>query len=220
MLAVGELVDPATIEHIRDVASLRVAACDIDDIVQDTMVIALQHRQQYQPGNLWAWLGRIACNCIYDIYRRPNVVEYRGLSEKEHPLTPELDDGLSHELERALSHLSDIQRRVLLDAACGLSPSECAKGLGVPSARVCRWLFSARKRIRETLELEERSYLLNKVAQVKTNRLTRVKVNKSLQRRCGWCGRENVTLYLIRNTFGHCGYICRRKECSSHLVRD
>ena len=49
--------------------------------------------------------------------------------------------------------------------------------------------------------------------------MARIKIDKSLKLRCGNCGRENIRLSPTHNSFGHCGYICRRKECLSHVAQ-
>lgn len=35
----------------------------------------------------------------------------------------------------------------------------------------------------------------------------------------GWCGQTDIRLSPTHNSFGHCGYICRRKECKSHVAK-
>lgn len=118
-----------------------------DDIVQDTLLIALDKIDQYQPGSdLKAWLCRIA------IYRCRDVLRWRKTREKWYavwtrvallgtpPHTPERqaeDDELRGELWQAVDRLSEKHRLpVLLFYVFNLSAPEIAQILNIPEGTV------------------------------------------------------------------------------------
>lgn len=163
MLTMEELVKPVVIDYLSDVASLHVNSCDIDDMVQDTLVLALQHMDLYKPGNLYAWLGSILRNRVHDAKKRNStalsrrqgyfrLIEYRPeFVEDIHPLMPERDDGLSDEMKRALLTLTPNQRRVLLNRVCGMTFAACAEELGCSIQATRALLFHARSRMKAAL---------------------------------------------------------------------
>lgn len=138
---VEELTCPRTIGYVKSVARKFVSKCDVEDVVQETMVRAISNSHRYTTGNFRAWLGRIAYNYICDVRKRASV-EFRELLDDDYPHYPVFDDGLSQELKWALSGLKDMDRRVLLNIACGMDAAECAEDLNLNvqavRARLCR----------------------------------------------------------------------------------
>ncbi len=118
-----------------------------DDIVQETLLIALDKIDQYEPGtDLKAWLCRIA------IYRCRDVIRRRKIRRKWHEVwsrvngtsspqrSPERlasDHELVGELWQAVNELSDKHRLpIILHFIHGLTATEIAGVLGIREGTV------------------------------------------------------------------------------------
>jgi len=121
---------------------------DTDDLVQVTLIRALDHLGDFEPqrpGSFLAWLRRILLNALRDEIRRT----------VRRPRREPLDDALpdpgpsvveraigSESLERyetALSGLSDDQQEaVILRIEMGLTHEQVAEAMGKPSANAAR----------------------------------------------------------------------------------
>ena len=129
-----------------------------DDIVQDTLLIALDKIDQYQPGtNLKAWLCRIAINRCRELLRR------RKIREKWHavwsrvsalgspPRTPErhtADRELQGELWQAVDSLGEKHRLpIILYYVHGLTAPEIAEILTIPEGTVYSRLYHAYRKL-------------------------------------------------------------------------
>jgi len=129
-----------------------------DDLVQDTLVRAIAHRDRFREGtNLRAWAFALMHNIHIDQRRKrqrqgshaPYEEELEAAGDDHEP-TPQframaLDDVLEH--CRALRR--DEREVLLLVALKGLHYEEVADELGLALGTVKSRLFRARKRLRE-----------------------------------------------------------------------
>ena len=135
-----------------------------DDLVQDTLLRALQKQDRFEPGtNLQAWVFTLMRNLFYSEYRRRKreVEDVNDLFAAKLSTLPEQPGRVEFaELRCALAQLSDEQREaVLLIGAEGFSYEEtaviCGTAVGTIKSRVNR----ARKRLAELLGHEHDSDL-------------------------------------------------------------
>lgn len=130
---------------------------DADDLVQETVVRALDRMTLFQPGtNLRAWLFTIMHNLRVNAVRRSKR-EATGLSEEATALlsTPGRQGPAIalRDLRRALDELDEAHRSVLLLVGLeGLSYEEVADVLAVPMGTVRSRLSRARARLRHLLD--------------------------------------------------------------------
>lgn len=122
--------------------------CDTNDLVQDTVLRALSHLNEFRPrgqGSLLGWLRRILINRLTDVGRSaaasPGHVEL-GESLPADAKSP-LEEVVTREelriFEAALSRLTpQRQEAVILFVELGCSYSEIAQLLGKPSANAAR----------------------------------------------------------------------------------
>jgi RNA polymerase sigma-70 factor, ECF subfamily len=129
-----------------------------DDLVQDTLVRAINAEHQWQPGtNLRAWLFTILHNVYVGdrrkLARRPSVVpidseEWRLEAPSNQVPTVQLG-----ELDRAISTLPEHQRMTLLLVGLqGMAYEEVAQIMGVPLGTVRSRLSRARHSLQELLD--------------------------------------------------------------------
>jgi RNA polymerase sigma-70 factor (ECF subfamily) len=122
-------------------------AGEADDIVQETLLVALSKIEQYEPGtDLKAWLCRIA------IYRCRDVIRKRKIQEKwyeiwsrvammgRQPRSPErrtADHQLRGELWQAVDQLPEKHRLpIILHYIHGMTAPEIAKTLNIREGTV------------------------------------------------------------------------------------
>lgn len=128
-----------------------------DDLTQDTLLKAWQHRAQFRPGtNLKGWILKIARNHFYSQRRRG--WRETALDESMNALLPiaeaeQVQSLLLNDLRNALNTLSDEQREAtILVGAGGFSHRQAAEMCDVPEgtmkSRVCR----ARAKLASLLE--------------------------------------------------------------------
>ncbi len=125
-----------------------------EDMVQDTYVKALLHREGFAPGsNLRAWLLRILYNTIISAYRHRRVARENPLPDGFAPAAQSpADSEVSDTLQRALRELPDDYRRVFLMATLEESPYEDIAGqLGIPVGTVMSRLWRARQSLQRRL---------------------------------------------------------------------
>ena len=130
---------------------------DAEDIVQETLLVALGKIEQYEPGtDLKAWLCRIA------IYRCRDVMRKRKIRKKWYgawsrvamlgspPRTPEkhaADHELAGELWQAVDQLSDKHRLpIILHYVHGMTAPEIGEIMGIREGTVySRLHYACRK---------------------------------------------------------------------------
>jgi RNA polymerase sigma-70 factor, ECF subfamily len=132
-----------------------------DDLVQDTLVRGLAKADLWQPGtDIRAWLFTIMHNQYVNDMRRATreqatVDVDRVASTLVATADPTASRQLS-ELDRALGHLSEGQRAVVLLVGLeGMSYDEAAKILRVPIGTVRSRLGRAREALRSLMGMDE-----------------------------------------------------------------
>lgn len=129
----------------------RAGAAEPDDLAQEVAVRALTYRDSFDPTRaLWPWLKRLARNVRLDQVRRAareervEDAEHRACDAPAHTAALEARD----ELARALSHLSAVERDVLLRFhQRGMSVAAIAAELGHPEGTIKSHLHRARRRL-------------------------------------------------------------------------
>lgn len=132
-----------------------------DDLVQNTLERALTKQHLWQPGsNLLHWLFTILHNQRVSELRSLTL-EQRALADERaasiSPVCPDLSARIALlELNRAITSLPKARRQVvLLIGLEGLSYSEAASILGVPTGTVRSRLARARETLRKICLIEE-----------------------------------------------------------------
>lgn len=142
---------------------------DAEDLVQETYIRALRHRDQFTPGtNMKAWLFRILTNTFINSYRKrstqPQTTElddveettlYRhmtdtggGVAEPEREV---LDNVVDTEVQQALEDLPERFRTVVLLDVEGFSYKEIAEVLEIPIGTVMSRLHRGRRFLQKRL---------------------------------------------------------------------
>lgn len=128
----------ALLPAIRSFAVSRLGnTVDADDVTQETVMKAISHRHQFQPGtNLKAWLTTICRNEIFTRYRKrknevedPDQIIADSFSDDR-----EEDTGARSEYDRVMSMLDALDpqsRAIMLEAANGSSYDEIAERHGI-----------------------------------------------------------------------------------------
>lgn len=131
---------------------------DIDkaeDLVQDTMLCAIERQQQFIPGsNLAAWLTVIQRNVFLTWKRRPKRVVEDADGTYEAAMTSSDDTLAALVAKDALSHLSDLpshSREILVMAADGLTLDEMVDRAKVPLGTVKSRLYRARAQFAQVI---------------------------------------------------------------------
>ncbi|MBU6423136.1 MAG: sigma-70 family RNA polymerase sigma factor [Chloroflexota bacterium] len=142
---------------------------DAEDLVQETYIRALRHRDQFTPGtNMKAWLFRILTNTFINSYRRKAAEpQTTGLDDVEEttlyrhmagagggtaePEREVLDRIVDTEVQRALDELSERFRTVVLLDVEGFSYKEIAEMLEIPIGTVMSRLHRGRRALQERL---------------------------------------------------------------------
>src|SRR5215216_4254548 len=127
-----------------------------DDLVQDTILRALQKQDRFEPGTkLQAWVLTLMRNLFYSEYRKRKreVEDVDGLFAAKLSVVPEQPGCVEFaELRSALMRLSDEQREaVLLIGAEGLSYEEAAVVCGTKVGTIKSRVNRARTRLAELL---------------------------------------------------------------------
>lgn len=128
-----------------------------DDLVQDTLVRALQRWGQRRPdGDLRAWLFAILRNLhVSDLRRRQRRGPHVGIDDVATPgVAARQEAGLEmQDMLAALDQLPEEQKSLLLLVGVeDLSYEDAAKVMGVPAGTVMSRLSRGRQRLRSILE--------------------------------------------------------------------
>ncbi len=154
MLAFRASVE-ATIPALRRYARALTRDADAaDDLVQDTLVLALRSENLFHGGDIRSWLYTILTNLNRNrrrsIARRPPMAPLGEMLAEAGGTEAE-----GRDIERALAGLVEDQRAVLLLVVLeGLSYREVAEIQGVPLGTVMSRLARARAHVRAFLEGE------------------------------------------------------------------
>lgn len=148
------IADLHTRRYVRKVIKQYAPIQDVDDILQDSLLIALQSAHRYKPGNIRAWCGVIARRHVGNMRRLARTMKRRhsavSVREDDHP-TCELDFGYCDELKRAIEELPDDRKEILFMVMDGLTYHEIAERLNLPIGTVMSRLQRAREKIRPLL---------------------------------------------------------------------
>jgi len=156
-----ELLDnmPAIRPYSRRLARNQHAA---EDLVQDTLLRALEKHYQWERGtNLAAWLRTIMRNRFFEYHRKTQPISVGSFSEESSSALPEeARQPLCMELietSRAIERLDDDFRQVLeMVALDGVSYEDAANTLNVPIGTVRSRLSRARSSLRADLNSTRR----------------------------------------------------------------
>jgi RNA polymerase sigma-70 factor, ECF subfamily len=154
----GEIL--ATVPRLRAFAVSLTASPDrADDLVQETMVRALTHIAQFQPGtNLRAWLFTILRNQFNSEYRqrRWTIEDADGIYVDSLKTVPQQGSWLEfQELRIALTKLSPEQREaIVLVGASGMTYEEAAQICGCAIGTIKSRVNRGRTRLAELLSIE------------------------------------------------------------------
>jgi RNA polymerase sigma-70 factor, ECF subfamily len=158
----------AVLVHYRMSTELR-AKLEVDDILQEVFLEASQGMKNFSyqsPGNLMAWLSRIADHTLADAARHEKrakrhaeeMVRFRSKSNPEGPEpkdteTPSRIFAKEEEMKNLVSRLNGLpeeyRRVILLSKFEGLTTSEIAARTGKTRENVALTLHRALKRFRE-----------------------------------------------------------------------
>jgi len=132
-----------------------------DDLVQDTLLRAIAKAHLWQDGtDIRAWLFTIMhnqhVNSVRRALREKATVNVEQLASTLVATSDPTASRQLHELERALGHLSEGQRQVVILVGLeGMTYDEAAKILGVPIGTVRSRLGRARDALRGLMGMEE-----------------------------------------------------------------
>ena len=133
---------------------------DAEDIAQESFLRLFRHIDSYQGGRRFtAWFYRIVINVTRDHLRRTRsdltasgAGEGADQSAEPHPLSGLVAAERRDQVRRALQHLTDREREVIiLREIQGLSTWQVARILRVNPITVRRHAMRARERLRELL---------------------------------------------------------------------
>ena len=132
-----------------------------DDLVQDTLIRALEKQRLWQPGtDLRAWLFTIMHNQNVNNVRRNGREKAVEIERVATTLPATTDPSVSRkmmEVDRALARLPLGQRQVILLVGLeGMSHEDAGGILGIPVGTVRSRLSRGRDTLRELLDMKER----------------------------------------------------------------
>jgi RNA polymerase sigma-70 factor (ECF subfamily) len=136
-----------------------------DDLVQDTLLSAWAHLQDFREGtNMAAWLFTILRNRFLNEYRRRRiwVEDVEGQHAERMTVTPEQEGwAISADLRYALGQLPVHQREaVILVGASGLSVAEAASVCGCEAGTIKSRVNRGRARLAELMAGDEAGSLV------------------------------------------------------------
>jgi RNA polymerase sigma-70 factor, ECF subfamily len=135
-----------------------------DDLVQETILRALQNRDRFEPGsNLEAWLFTILRNLFYSHHRRAKreVEDGDGTYAAQLRSAPGQEANVAlKEMWRAMGKLPPDQREaLLLVGAEGMTYEDAARICGVAQGTIKSRVNRARTRLAQLLQIEDLSEL-------------------------------------------------------------
>lgn len=127
-----------------------------EDLVQDTIVLAMKKEHQFDGRYPKAWLCRVMYNLMVTQYRRSRRIKTRSIDaeviEQIFGEDPEHGrDEISHDIAQGLSQLSEQYRTVLVLKAQDLSYKEIAEKIHKPLGTVMSRLCRAREKMKDEL---------------------------------------------------------------------
>jgi len=132
---------------------------DAEDVCQEAFIRAYRHLDRFDPEkNFRVWISSIVCRCCFDVLRRKRrFFSFLARSRRELAVNfpPEAlhPERVSHLPDKLLDQLSPRERMaVVLWAGESCSSSEIAEVMGCSSSTARVYLFSARKKIKGSME--------------------------------------------------------------------
>jgi RNA polymerase sigma-70 factor, ECF subfamily len=146
MTTVGRLVGAEIPRLNRYARALMRGRDGAEDLVQDTILRALEKAHLWQPGtNLQGWLFTLMHNQHVNLVRRSVRQKCRGDFDRSATVVPptQLEPLMRRDFDRAMARLPEEQRRVVrLVSIEGMRYEEAAAVCGVPvgtiRSRLCR----------------------------------------------------------------------------------
>ena len=127
-----------------------------EDLVQDTILRALEKAHLWQPGtNLQAWLSTLMHNQYVNLVRRAARQKPRIELERPNAVAPptQLEPLVMRDFDRAMARLPAEQRRVVrLVGVEGMRYEEAAAVCGVPVGTIRSRLYRARAELQARIE--------------------------------------------------------------------
>jgi RNA polymerase sigma-70 factor (ECF subfamily) len=122
---------------------------DAEDLLQETMLRAIQARHQFRAGsNMRAWLSTILRNLFLSERRRAPFAEL----SVDQPERTHGDPLLFDEVVGAVQALPEVYRSSVLRCDVeGYQYAEAAQGLGIPEGTVKSRIFRGRRMLQHTL---------------------------------------------------------------------
>lgn len=129
---------------------------DASDLLQDTIVKAIQYRSQYvRAGNFKSWLITIMKNTFINNYRR-NKLKLNAISEITYTSNNKLNGTESNinakEIEKNIENLSDEYKLPLEKFINGFKYQEIADEMKLPIGTVKSRIFFARNKIKNAMQ--------------------------------------------------------------------
>lgn len=126
---------------------------DAADAVQDTLVKAWEKRNILsRPEQFKPWVMRILVNQCKDVLRKRRKRSFYPLEENTASIDPPVPQPPVMEAIHALK--PELRAVVILHYVDGYTVQEIASSLGIPPGTVKTRMWSARKRLRQTLLVE------------------------------------------------------------------
>lgn len=123
---------------------------DAEDLVQKTLLKALEKQKLFKGGNLTGWVVTIMQNIFRDEYRKLKGKEF--VEVDENTLIKYEDDGLEIlDVNNALNRIGDKCKQILMLIAEEYKYKEISESLDVPMGTVMNRLLRCRKKLHQEL---------------------------------------------------------------------
>ena len=123
---------------------------DAEDLVQKTLLKALEKQKLFKGGNLTGWVVTIMQNIFRDEYRKLKGKEF--VEVDENTLIKYEDDGLEIlDVNNALNKIGDKCKQILMLIAEEYKYKEISHSLDVPMGTVMNRLLRCRKKLHQEL---------------------------------------------------------------------
>jgi len=123
---------------------------DAEDLVQKTLLKALEKQKLFKDGNLTGWVVTIMQNIFRDEYRKLKGKEF--VEVDENTLIKYEDDGLEIlDVNNALNKIGDKCKQILMLIAEEYKYKEISESLDVPMGTVMNRLLRCRKKLHQEL---------------------------------------------------------------------
>jgi RNA polymerase sigma-70 factor (ECF subfamily) len=148
---------------------------DADDLVQSTLLRALEKSEQFQGGtDLFKWTARIMFNSFVSQYRRKTKFESQydpSAYIDSLSIMPNQEEAMDLKIVNAAMGRLSAEHREILVLVCirGLRYEEAAERLSLPVGTVRSRLSRARSALQRELQLEKEPHLMGNHAELLAN---------------------------------------------------